>query len=288
MQCEEKFVAFVDILGFKNMVEASEAGNGVPFSEILDILSKLGTQEDEDRFEASGPRICPQSRHMTKSLNFKITQVSDCVIVSSEISPAGIINLVSHCWGAVIELLVKGIMCRGYITKGLIYHKNNQVIGSGYQRAYAKESSVSIFKTEADERGTPFVEIDPVICDYVESSTDKCVKEMFSRMAKKSADNTTALFPFKRISHHLPLGGFDKNKEKESNNNVRVLLTSIKERILVYVNPENENAMSKAIHYLRAIEKQLIVCDEKDKMIDMLCGKFPAGKSFDEILRNRD
>ncbi|MES9901784.1 MAG: hypothetical protein ABW168_03760 [Sedimenticola sp.] len=274
MEFEEKFVAFIDILGFKGLVELAESGESISLSELMENLSKLGDKKDEEKFAKYGGTTCPQSKYISKDLNFRITQISDCVIVSSEVSPAGIINLISHCWGAVIELLMKGIMCRGYITKGLIYHKDNQVIGSGYQKAYLNESGVTAFKMEANERGTPFVEIDPTILNYVQSSTDRCINEMFSRMVKTESD-ASALFPFQRLSHSFVIAGFghdlDPEKEKESNNNMRKLLTTLKERVMSFVDPSNEKAMSKAKHYLRALEDQLVVCNKTEEVIDKLC-----------------
>ena len=268
MEFEEKFIAFVDVLGFKNMVDASESGNGIPLREIMENLKMLGGPEDENKYKEHGPTICPQSSFIRKDLNFKVTQISDCVIVSSEVSPAGAINLVNHCWGAVINLLMKGIMCRGYITKGSIYHDNNQVIGSGYQNAYAKESSVTAFKKEINERGTPFVELDPEVLTYINNSTDSCIKKMFSRMVK-AEDDITALFPFQRIANTVSFNSnVSVNKAKESNNNVRLLLCSLKERVMSYVDPSNEKAMNKAKHYIHAIEKQIEVCDKQDIMIE--------------------
>lgn len=129
MKFEEKFIAFIDMLGFKNLVEAAESGKGISLPEIMELLKKLGTKEDNNKFNQHGPTTCPNSAYLQRDLNFKIIQISDCAIVSSEISPAGLINLVSHCWGAVIKLLMDGIMCRGYITKGLIFHSDTQVIG---------------------------------------------------------------------------------------------------------------------------------------------------------------
>ncbi|MEJ1382025.1 MAG: hypothetical protein RPU52_06245 [Candidatus Sedimenticola sp. (ex Thyasira tokunagai)] len=171
---------------------------------------------------------------------------------------------------------MKGIMCRGYITKGSIYHHNNQVIGTGYQKAYSNESGVSAFKHEADERGTPFVEIDPIVCRYVDSSADKCVQEMFSRMVK-SEDGTTALFPFQRLSHSFAVAEFgqkfEPRKQKESNDNVRQLLISLKERVLTYLEPSNIKAMNKVRHYIKALDEQLAVCDKTDEMIEKLCSQ---------------
>ena len=275
MKFEEKFIAFVDTLGFKNLVEASESGIGLTLPELMDCLAKLGSRSDESRFVQYGPIICPRSRYQQHDLSFKVTQISDCVIVSSEASPSGAINLVNHCWSASIRLLMKGIMCRGYITRGLIYHQDGQVIGTGYQRAYASESGVSAFKLEADERGTPFIEIDPEVCRYIETETDACVQEMFSRMVR-SEDGTTALFPFQRLSHDFIIGGsssrqFDPEREKDANNNMRHLLSSLKDRVLRHVDPKNEKAVRKARHYLLALDKQLVICDKTETAINKLC-----------------
>jgi hypothetical protein len=278
MKYEDKFIAFVDVLGFKSMVEASESGVGMALPELMECLSKLGKQEDKEKFARYGPHTCPESSYIHKHLNFELTQISDCVIVSSEVSPAGVINLISHCWGAVIELLVRGIMCRGYITRGSIYHHKGQIIGSGYQKAYASEAGVAAFKLEADERGTPFVEVDSEVCRYIKEETDPCVREMFSRMVK-TEDGTTALFPFQRLSHSFIVAGFgqqfDPKREKENNNNVRKNLIMLKERVLGFVDESNEKAMKKVRHYLRALDAQLVQCDETDEMIDKLCSALP-------------
>jgi hypothetical protein len=164
-------------------------------------------------------------------------------------------------------------MCRGYITRGSIFHHGNQVIGTGYQKAYkTSEYGVTAFKKEANERGTPFVEIDPVVCDYVYKATDKCVKEMFSRMIKSERE-ITALFPFKRLSHSFLITGIqgyklNPQKEKESNNNMRNTLNNIKLRVMYFVDKSNSDAIRKANYYIKALDEQLILCDKIDKDID--------------------
>lgn len=272
MEFQEKFIAFVDILGFKNLVESAENGTGKQLSELMDLLKHLGSSEDSEKMKKYGPTICPQSTSLKQDLDFNVTQISDCVIVSSEVSPAGAINLISHCWGAVLKLLNNGLMCRGYITKGLIYHSDSQVIGSGYQKAYSRESEVSAFKHEADERGTPFVEVDPIVCAYIGKCDDKCVKEMFSRMVKSNGE-VTALFPFQRLSHSFMLAGFgvkfDPQKEKGANQNVRLLLNRLKGQIMEFVDESNPSAVRKADHYIKALNAQLEACNKTDKIIDM-------------------
>jgi hypothetical protein len=260
VEFKDKFIAFVDVLGFKKMVEAAEAGTGMPLHELLDMLRELGKPEDREKIKKHGPMVCPQSTFVQRDLNFQLTQISDCVVVSCEVSPAGVINLIGHCWGAVIKLLTKGIMCRGYITRGSVYHADTQVIGTGYQEAYLKEAGVTAFRLEADERGTPFVEVDQVVCDYVMDHGDKCVKEMFSRYVKKDGD-TTALFPFQRLAHSFIIAGFgqtfDPEKEKRSNDNLRQMIQNVKRRVAELVDDSNDSAVSKANHYLAALDVQL-------------------------------
>jgi hypothetical protein len=274
---EEKFIAFIDVLGFKGMVSSSEAGTGMPLPELLELLKKLGDGTERARFDEHGPTCCPMAPRLAKNMNFRVTQISDCAIVSSEVSPAGAINLVSHCWGAVIELMTRGIMCRGYIKRGRIYHTDSQVIGTGYQDAYAAESNVSAFKHEANDRGTPYVEVDREVAGYIEAQDDLCVKEMFRRMIKRDGD-TVVLFPFQRLHHSFIVGGFGRTfepeKELKSNDNLRNIIKRYKERIESLVDPANSRAQAKAQHYLGALEEQLLACDRTEEAIRMLSKPF--------------
>lgn len=279
MEFKEKFVAFVDVLGFKKLVEAAEAGTGMALTELLELLKKFGSPEERNKFGKYGPTVCPQSTYLQRDLDFRLTQISDCVIVSSEVSPAGVINLVNHCWGIVIGLLQSGMMCRGYIDRGPIFHMGSQVIGTGYQKAYEKEGKVAAFRREANERGTPFVEVDRSVCDYVRNCEDRCVKEMFSRYVKDDRE-VVALFPFQRLAHSFMIGGFgqtfDPEKEKSSNQNVRRWIENLRERVKNLVDKSNPSAVRKAEHYIQALNAQLALCDKNDGIIDMLSSPLPS------------
>lgn len=281
---KDKFIAFVDILGSKSMVETAEAKSGLTVSDLRKMRTELGKPEDRKHIAEYGPTICPESVYIRRDLDFQVTRVSDCVIVSAEVSPAGAINLVNHCWGAAMKLLSKGVMVRGYITRGPIYHEGDEFMGTGYHQALSRERDVTAFKQEADERGTPFIEVDPVVTDYVNDQDDVCVKEMFSRYVE--GDGTvTAIFPFKRLSHSFMIGGFgqtfDPEKEKRSNQVLREWLENFKERVMSFVDDSNSDAMRKANHYIRALDAQLEMCDKTDEMIDRLCSPFPAHRMSD-------
>ena len=272
-QFSDKFLAYIDVLGFKTLVASAEDGSGLPLTELVDLLSLLGKGTERARFEAHGPSTCPEAPFVERHLDFRVTQISDCAIVSAEVSPAGAINLISHCWGAVIELLAKGIMCRGYIKRGRVFHTDRQIIGSGYQAAFVAESQVSAFGREANERGTPYVEVDPDVVNYIESQPDACVKMMFGRMVK-SDGSTTVLFPFRRLHHSFIVAGhghrFDAAKERASNQNLRITIGRMKERVLSFVDPGNTSAMAKAKHYIAALDTQLQACDKTEEVITNL------------------
>src|SRR5437016_4855469 len=104
---KDKFISFVDVLGYKQMVAAAEAGTGRTSDELDEMLALLERKKDKEFFAESGPQWCPGSKYVRKDLDFEITQVSDCVIASAEVSPAGVVNLVNHAWGGALMLLSK-------------------------------------------------------------------------------------------------------------------------------------------------------------------------------------
>lgn len=179
---------------------------------------------------------------------------------------------------AVLNLLLSGVLIRGYITMGNIHHQDGQFIGTGYQTAVEQEKHVAFFRSEEDEKGTPFVEIDPHVVAYVEKSGDQCVKEMFSRIAKTES-GVTAVFPFQRLAHQFAIGSFfgplQPRKEKDGVENMRKILRKLKDRIIAYVEPDDQKASEKCRHYLRALDKQLEECDRQDEIIDKLSQPFP-------------
>jgi len=275
---QDKFVGYVDILGFKQLILDSADGTGMALSEVLKLLESFGSPNERNRFADDGPRVCPESNCHQRNLDFRLTQISDCMIVSSEVSPVGVINLISHCSSVILRLLEWGRMCRGYITRGAIYHTDTQILGPAYQDAYSKESEVVGLKKNADQKGSPFVEIDPMVRAYLLACEDKCVKEMFSRLVICDGD-FTAIFPFHRLAHSFAIGGFshtfDANREKESNHNVRLLLERFKQGVKEHVAGAEDKTLRKADCYLKALDEQLAVCDRTDKFIDAMNAPIP-------------
>jgi hypothetical protein len=197
MHARDKIIAFVDIVGFTAMVEAAERDGG-DFTRPLKLAAALGSAADAERLRAHGPSVCSGSRHSRPDLDFQITQVSDGVVVSAEVSPAGVINLVNYCFGVAISMLDKNALCRGYITKGAIHHEAAQFIGTGFMNAYRAESQVA-FLREGEEGATPYIQIDGAIIQYVREETDGAVQEMFDRLTHSDGQHT-AVYPFNALA----------------------------------------------------------------------------------------
>jgi hypothetical protein len=121
-------------------------------------------------------------------------------VVSSEVSPAGIINLTHHCFGIVLSVLRKGALCRGVITRGNIHHGGGQVIGTGYMRAGADEKHVAFLRANNTETGTPFIQVDDAVVGYIRDETDECVRRLFGRITRP--DGTySAIYPFDALGN---------------------------------------------------------------------------------------
>ena len=273
-QYSEKFIAYLDVLGWKSLVRDSEERSQPSLQELFEILTALGTDADLKHFEEYGPTTCPEAPRIRKDMDFRITRASDCVLISAEVSPAGLINLVSHCYTACFKLLSKGVMCRGYIKRGPIYHTAEHQIGTGLNDVVAGETQVSIFKEDAEKGSTPFIEIDKEVVQYVEHQPDRCVKEIFPRLVKAEGD-LAAIFPFQRLT---AFDAGDPEKERASLNVIRDWIHKMKERVQHNIDPSDESVLRKGNHYIRLLDAQLVVCARREEMLDQLTQHYPSGR----------
>jgi hypothetical protein len=269
---EDKFIGFVDILGFKALVERFEGGGDSALSEeyILELLDKFGSSEEED-FARYGPTICPNAPYTSRNLNFRVTQISDCAVISAEVSPAGLINLVHHCYKIAFRFLRVAHLCRGYITRGNIYHTDTRFFGTGYVRAYEHERDhkVVIFQKNSEDTGTPFIEIDPHVCDYVIEQLDGCVKTVF-RQLTESDGKSTAISPFFALKTMLNIAIDQDLDAKELKDQVEMVCDNIR-RLLSQLENAKASASIRGREKIEHVERKLHeVLALKDKHLEML------------------
>ncbi|MBO6946399.1 MAG: hypothetical protein JJ855_00350 [Rhodospirillales bacterium] len=189
MTYEDKFVAFVDILGFSNLVEKSAAEDDP--ESIRRLIGRLAGRRDIDLYRIDGPEICPGSSKVSNDVGMRISQVSDCVIVSAEISPAGAVNIINYCRKIAERLLLREVaLCQGYLTRGKMFHEDMTFFGPGYQAAVAGEKNAAGIVWNGEMLGTPFVEIDRAVISYIEAEGDSCVREMTERITISNGSET--------------------------------------------------------------------------------------------------
>ena len=245
-------------------------------------MIKLHLQTRQKMFQRDGPEICPSSPFNERHLNFRFTTFSDSAVISAEVSSAGIVNLINCCQAIYSQLyLRRGLMCRGYIKRGLIYHTEDYCVGSGLNDVVEKEKKVSIFRTENGERGTPFVEVDRNITQFVDSQiSDSCVQQVFSDYVRREGD-VAAIFPFKRLDPGIFLtANADLDNIRKNTRDLRNWINKAKDMIYQHVDPTSSSARQKGRRLTGMLDAQLEVCDRFEEKIDEMMETFPA-HSFD-------
>lgn len=137
MEFENRAVAFIDVLGFKALVnEAVESEQAK--QQLVDLVALLeaAIPRLNDGVDAAVPRkLIP--RHL---------YISDCIILSAPLtdSERSWYNGVSIVVMRAIQLshffLNKGYLIRGGISAGKVWHTESNIIGPAYQEAYLLEA----------------------------------------------------------------------------------------------------------------------------------------------------
>src|SRR5690606_31750325 len=130
----------------------------------------------------------------------------------------------------------------------------NQFIGPGYLKAVNSEKNVSAFRSSAEDRGTPFIELDDSVVKYASDLTDKCVKVMFNRLTKFDGERF-AIFPFKRLTEAF--GSCDPMEDLKSISIIRGWIKLMKNHINKSIAGADKKAVAKGRHYLDALDDQL-------------------------------
>ena len=144
-------------------------------------------------------------------------------------------------------------------------------------RAYESERKVSIFQDNPAEGGTPFIEIDPVVCSYVSDQPDACVKMMFGRMTE-SDGQSTAISPFPRLKK-LPatvMGpNFDPAKWKEKVEIARANRLRLLAQLAEAEAGATARDRAKIALYKRKLLEVIAAKDEEIAMLDKLLQAYP-------------
>lgn len=159
---EERFVAFLDILGFKAILKEIESDPSSPkLAKLESVLNFMDEETYAPNYSADLP-IYENSECGTflieKELGDpRLTYISDCIIISSEPTLDGFKALSRKIHKITAELAIDGIFCRGGISKGTMYHHGRILFGSAYLRAFYLEEEKAKF---------PRIILDPDILNF--------------------------------------------------------------------------------------------------------------------------
>lgn len=136
---EDRYCLFLDILGFQSLVDGS-ANFKKGDSEAKSLQSLVSALEQikegvnyRDAVEVSGKM---------KRTSRKVSQFSDSVVVSykrDEPYSAGITSIIMDVHRLQLEMTSRGILLRGAITVGPLYHDDSFVLGPALNEAVTLE-----------------------------------------------------------------------------------------------------------------------------------------------------
>ncbi|MFB5269831.1 hypothetical protein ACE41H_24050 [Paenibacillus enshidis] len=137
MKYEERIIAFIDILGFKNLV------NNDLMCEDIGAILKL-------------PYVLRQGDMLKrlKITGMMMTSISDSLVFSIGLKERGAMNKITKLLSVFSQTLLAqySLLLRGGIAVGKIYHDNDIVYGPGLVKAYELESKIAIFPRIVIER----------------------------------------------------------------------------------------------------------------------------------------
>ena len=140
---EERYCLFLDILGFQSHIEETvspkpDSKRPMTFSRLKAALNGISKGVNyRESVEVSG-RMQPSSR--------RVTQFSDSIVVSylkNEPHGSGVSSMLWDVHSLQLELVASGILLRGAITSGLLYHDQSLVFGPALNEAVALEKLAS-------------------------------------------------------------------------------------------------------------------------------------------------
>lgn len=133
---EDRAVAFIDVLGFKALVEGAiqseEQFNQL--SGLIDLLSSVVPTLDSSVDSSVEAHLIP-----------KHIYISDCIILSAPLTDKnrkdydGLSIVVMRAIQLSHYFLNAGFLIRGGIAVGKVWHTNSNIVGPAYQEAYRLE-----------------------------------------------------------------------------------------------------------------------------------------------------
>jgi hypothetical protein len=160
---KDRVVAFIDILGFKDLVSRLQAEPEL-FKTILEAQEQA-LRKEQKIYESVSRRV-------------EMTAFSDCVVLSAEAGNES--EVVAKAGYFAIGLLHRRVLCRGAVVTGKAYHRERILFGKAVIDAYEAERDVAKY---------PRIIIDNAVAKrMIESERDPGRPVRWSRILKRDVD----------------------------------------------------------------------------------------------------
>jgi len=140
IEYENRAVAFIDLLGFRERVSSLQDGDQEELKKIIKVLELM---KNQSRFMAK------QSEEV--SIDLEVSFFSDSVVLSVNKQDAA--ELIWRTGWLQSALLVRGELPRGGISVGKVYHHGGILFGDGMLNAYNLESKAAMYPRVIVEKG---------------------------------------------------------------------------------------------------------------------------------------
>ncbi len=272
MEFEEKYIAFIDIMGFKELVvEAEERNDASQAITSIRTLSNIPQQH----IQKDGQTTLPSLPRIKDDLSFQITQISDCVIISSEKSPSGLANVLDACRIILGRQTRKNHrLVRGYLTKGKVIHTSDLLLGSGYHKALEGEKNAHGIIDGQIFEGAPVIEVDRAIGEDVKGYNEQLLTRIFDRIVleKNSILNIDA---WKIFANNFTQSGCAK-KDIESLKMLRKNIESIQ-----FPTSSSQDAVKKIEYGKALVSMWLTSCDQRIENCERMLRPFNSKKMYE-------
>lgn len=143
MPYDQRIVAFIDVLGFQDLVAETVDSGGKEIEQKIKALAAA-----YDTIHEVWKRDAAEQKR-------EVTIFSDSVVISfeSESENAALITL-AEIKIMICELLQRGILCRGAITFGKLLHNPRYIFGPALIEAYLLESRAALYPRVILDRHT--------------------------------------------------------------------------------------------------------------------------------------
>lgn len=142
---ENRIVAFIDILGFKDLLSKTVKGDQDVTEEIEKIISAYDSVSDVFEQYKTGKGLYNGDDPIVP-LSKMVTTFSDCIVISFLLDERSeLAYTISELQWVQMRLISRGILSRGSIAYGKLIHTDNYLFGPALVEAYVGESKAALY-----------------------------------------------------------------------------------------------------------------------------------------------